>query len=375
MPLEAIACTGCGSTDVQEVKPGTYFCNHCETVFKHVDPSRLNVSHTPGFCECGSGQPVTAQCQVCRSTALCEDCDLGRTYTRRYHRGFVIQTVGWGYVLKATCFGNLKYTYDSEVIERRLTELEPEASSADQLVIHGKKLLTYLRMSTRSRSLEHVCVPCACGAVPEVAERIANGTDCVWFDCDLPGERCLGCDRTVCPQHCINLRGTQTNGTKNWFGKSKYTRKASVEAVRSKLSGSKRGASNPRGVSSSPLAWVIEPPPTCIECLNKVYNSLYKVCGNPETQAEPISEAAYEDEPYFASALVVKAGEKRGRRAQVRENERVVLEAKRRWKELSDYAERLVASGAFRGDPASEWTLVDDRASTAAAAAPIVLGL
>jgi hypothetical protein len=120
---------------------------------------------------------------------------------------------------------------------------------------------------------------------------------------------------------------------------------------------------------------VIEPPPTCIECLNKVYNSLYKVCGNPETQAEPISEAAYEDEPYFASALVVKAGEKRGRRAQVRENERVVLEAKRRWKELSDYAERLVASGAFRGDPASEWTLVDDRASTAAAAAPIVLGL
>lgn len=38
MPVEAISCTRCGSGDVKEVKANTYFCSHCESVFKYVDP-------------------------------------------------------------------------------------------------------------------------------------------------------------------------------------------------------------------------------------------------------------------------------------------------------------------------------------------------
>jgi hypothetical protein len=98
MPLEAISCTGCGSADVQEVKPSTYFCNHCETVFKHIDPTRVNVSHTPGFCDCGSGRPVKSQCQLC-TNALCRDCDMcggGSPYGGAH--GVYVRTVGWGYL-------------------------------------------------------------------------------------------------------------------------------------------------------------------------------------------------------------------------------------------------------------------------------------
>jgi hypothetical protein len=40
MPFESLSCPRCGSGDVQEVKPETYFCNHCDNVFKYVRPSR-----------------------------------------------------------------------------------------------------------------------------------------------------------------------------------------------------------------------------------------------------------------------------------------------------------------------------------------------
>ena len=52
MALESITCKSCGATDVQEVKADTYFCNHCEGVFKHVNPSKVTV--TQEFCVCGN---------------------------------------------------------------------------------------------------------------------------------------------------------------------------------------------------------------------------------------------------------------------------------------------------------------------------------
>jgi len=38
------------------VKANTYFCNHCESVFKYVDPTKARV--VPSFCACGN--PVQA---------------------------------------------------------------------------------------------------------------------------------------------------------------------------------------------------------------------------------------------------------------------------------------------------------------------------
>ncbi len=63
MVLQSLSCTGCGSTEVQEVKPDTYFCHHCETVFKYVPP----VMQGPAPCdvvECGVG--AIGQCYRCK---------------------------------------------------------------------------------------------------------------------------------------------------------------------------------------------------------------------------------------------------------------------------------------------------------------------
>jgi hypothetical protein len=48
MPFESLSCSRCGSGDVQEVKPETYFCNHCDNVFRYVRPSRAG---SAGGCE------------------------------------------------------------------------------------------------------------------------------------------------------------------------------------------------------------------------------------------------------------------------------------------------------------------------------------
>jgi len=73
MTLEALRCTNCGSQNVDEVKRGTYFCQHCETVFRYVDPSRVTVTHEQAFCECGNA--VEFQCYLCR-TGICGDHDV-----------------------------------------------------------------------------------------------------------------------------------------------------------------------------------------------------------------------------------------------------------------------------------------------------------
>ena len=43
MALESVVCTHCGSGDVKEVKTNTFFCDHCESLFKYNDPSRVAV--------------------------------------------------------------------------------------------------------------------------------------------------------------------------------------------------------------------------------------------------------------------------------------------------------------------------------------------
>jgi hypothetical protein len=89
MPLESIACTNCGSTDAQEVKAGTYFCNYCEGVFKFVDPTKVTVEAAPAFCRCGN--PIQVQCNQCQR-GMCLECD------EISHPREVIPTVGYGFI-------------------------------------------------------------------------------------------------------------------------------------------------------------------------------------------------------------------------------------------------------------------------------------
>lgn len=68
MPFESLLCPRCGSGDAQEVKPGTYFCNHCDNVFKYVSPRRTGSS---GGCEVlveerSCGVPALGRCRSCQ---------------------------------------------------------------------------------------------------------------------------------------------------------------------------------------------------------------------------------------------------------------------------------------------------------------------
>jgi cold shock CspA family protein len=63
MTLEAIDCQKCGSPDVVELKTGSYVCQHCEAVFKHVSP--VGVA-SPAGCEIeGCGVPAIGKCSWC----------------------------------------------------------------------------------------------------------------------------------------------------------------------------------------------------------------------------------------------------------------------------------------------------------------------
>jgi hypothetical protein len=67
MPFESLSCPRCGSGSLQEVKPETYFCNHCDNVFKHVSPSRAG---STGGCELPEegrpcGVPAIGHCRTC----------------------------------------------------------------------------------------------------------------------------------------------------------------------------------------------------------------------------------------------------------------------------------------------------------------------
>jgi hypothetical protein len=88
MPFESLSCPHCGSGKVHEVKPGTYFCNHCDNVFKYVSPRQTG---SVGGCEL----PVAGQ--SCGVTAIgrCSTCSRAYCATHQAHDlstiGVVIQ--------------------------------------------------------------------------------------------------------------------------------------------------------------------------------------------------------------------------------------------------------------------------------------------
>jgi hypothetical protein len=168
MPLEAVACTGCGSADVSEYKPGSYVCQHCDTTFKYVDPSP-RVSATPTFCGCGA--PVAFRCQICGSTMMCRACDAaGYATSHKY-----VTTVGFGYgALHVSSTPPLRHVCTHEL---------------------------WVVIGERHGSLEHACWSCVLGFLPAFADRLASGTICAAFLCNgEPKARCRCCGAAFCSE-------------------------------------------------------------------------------------------------------------------------------------------------------------------------------
>jgi hypothetical protein len=351
--LEAISCTGCGSTDVQEVEPSTYFCNHCETVFKHVDPGRLAVSYVPGFCDCGSGKPVTAQCQACRSQAICEQCDAGSWSSPLDRNRAVIQAVGEGYPRHGPRLkiGTIGDDVHFDVIDRTINWCFSGEVEDGELALPVVKLRAAVSRSLGLRALEHVCVSCLAGALPKTAQRLATGAECVDFWCASPGEPCRSCGRSFCAQH----RSDST-------GNGRFYSRDSVAGRLSVLSAVKAELLHTPGLPAWPLR---QPADTCGSCLGRVAEYLHKVCECGEIRNESTLPPGWpeDDRERHIPTLVIRAEKKRTQWAQNRSNERARVEAERRWGELSDYAERLVASGTFRGASDTAFAAVDNRSS------------
>lgn len=246
MPFETIACSRCGSADVQEVKPSTYFCNHCETVFKYVDPTRLTVRNAPVFCACGGA--VQVQCQVCNDGS-CRSCDVmewkrrrdrknleasgemgspyGQWLREHLHFRLHVPVVGYGYLIK-------NYSPSSEgfdaIVNNRIVHVELPSSKTMGPFLYLDEILATLQAT----DLSHVCCSCVVSAIPRTAEHIANHTMCEMPGCGRRANgkcRCCGasfCERHLAPTGLANCREPALSG---------YVQAGIVRAVESNLCG------------------------------------------------------------------------------------------------------------------------------------------
>jgi hypothetical protein len=198
MPLEAISCTNCGSGQVQEVKPNTYFCDHCEAVFKYIPPGVQSAGHVPQFC--AHGNPITVQCQVCR-TGICRwQCDVVSAWQANKYSGY-IQTTGYGY------------------LEQRQVFPGSGSSGIEGLFIGLDKLLASLALSFNGR-LSHACYTCVTAAVPAAAEHIASGAICEMLLCDSPPSATCPCCRGAFCEKCSMPQVAEERGAfASWIGR------------------------------------------------------------------------------------------------------------------------------------------------------------
>jgi hypothetical protein len=181
MALEALVCTSCGSSDVQEVKPGTYFCDHCECVFKHIDPTRVTVG--PAFCD--HGNPVRVQCQVCRTGMCPQQCDAVPAWAGWKYAG-IVRTQGFGYL-------EHMQGYDVDVDGPFLSvgKLLRSLALARNLALPGD--------DGGAAVLSHACDGCVIRAVPVAADHVSAGAICETIRCwSASAGKCPCCQRGFC---------------------------------------------------------------------------------------------------------------------------------------------------------------------------------
>ena len=79
MPNQPVTCPHCGSPTCVEYRPDSFVCNHCESKFRWVDPTRLTLEVRHATCLCGRN--ARAICQACGRPICAEHevvCDFDR---------------------------------------------------------------------------------------------------------------------------------------------------------------------------------------------------------------------------------------------------------------------------------------------------------
>lgn len=226
MPLEAISCTQCGSVEVTEVKANTYFCDHCEAVFKQVNLA--GAMSGPQFCECGAA--VMVKCTVCQ-VGMCQHCDAigglsgprgsayGYSVEPVFFAGHVtnfnpsrhwlcsappepvfsvgptllIPTVGFGYIIVDQ--------NDLPVLRDQSVFTVPAGHSIGPVLTLDDVLPVFQRAHS---NIKHACWPCVVSVIPVVAESIANGAICEQPGCSSAASgNCPCCSSPFCECHLI----------------------------------------------------------------------------------------------------------------------------------------------------------------------------
>jgi hypothetical protein len=171
MALQALSCTNCGSRDVIEVKPGTYFCNHCDTVFKYF------ASGEGSFSVCACGIVAKARCPCCRA-AICPDCS-GRFGSGGCLSCLVVpchvcgQSLTDGYPQVRRCSSCEKLIHDPNCVD--MGHLIP---TGDYLVNKATGLYVIDQIAIvgdgRIPTYEHWCKPCAAKRTEDESRREAD---------------------------------------------------------------------------------------------------------------------------------------------------------------------------------------------------------
>jgi hypothetical protein len=203
MPLETISCSHCGSAEVKEVKANTYFCDHCETIFKHIDPNQVTVQRE--FCECGG--PIAFQCRVCH-VGICAGHDVwpslqgtpigtirGQAYVQ-WGLGPWVPTTVPAYRLdpkqNAAVRDNWRGDYYIRTSQRRNVDLIRNAFPGGELHLC-------------SNCLEDVFLNATRGQYDELARSKVVGTTCADPCCqESVGSTCLCCKLRFCTD-CIQV--------------------------------------------------------------------------------------------------------------------------------------------------------------------------
>lgn len=155
----------------------------------------MPVGDATGFCSCGN--PAAFTCQLCK-VGMCEDCNvLSRPLADL--DTWPVRVVGFGYVNRAW-----DYRY-------RYLNLKARDGGAYGPFLYLNELLSSLALAhglergNGAGPVRHLCRTCLHTAIPDTADRIANGLMCETPGCvNEPSERCRCCRGAFC-EECLTL--------------------------------------------------------------------------------------------------------------------------------------------------------------------------
>jgi transcription initiation factor TFIIIB Brf1 subunit/transcription initiation factor TFIIB len=219
MPIELLNCPNCGSAEVTEFKQGSYVCGHCESIFKHIDPTQASITVRPEFCRCGN--TIRGQCGTCHN-GICSGC----VSDNRLDHENPLDSIGGWYTLVGARPGGYEFqvgrpeifqrygswpdlslstsTATGVMLQCRTTALEDgewapvrvEPSGLARGYVSSVKVWGYL---ARSAAKGHVCLPCFAAAAARVRDEVSGGQACVSPFCgDAASAVCPCCGEANC---------------------------------------------------------------------------------------------------------------------------------------------------------------------------------